>query len=247
MSAEPTVAPADAETRPNVYARNQPELRELQQHFDAHFAGHDVLDVGCGKVLAVDLGSEVHVVGMDVSPAAMADNHNVDEAFVGDVQRDRLPPAAFDAVLCWDVLEHLDDPAAALANMTTALRPGGLLVLGTPHLWSAKALLTKATPHAFHVWAYRRLLGYPEAGRPGRAPFPAPLRLVLAPGRLGRLLGAQGLELIHRRLYGSDVTDRLPRAVAGPLDVAMEAVERLSRGRVDPALSEALYLFRKPA
>lgn len=231
--------------RPNVYARNQPELQELQRHFDAHFHGTDVLDVGCGKVLAVDLGPAVRVVGMDVSPEAMADNHNVDEAFVGDVQRDPLPTGAFDAVLCWDVLEHLDDPAAALVNMTTALRPGGLLVLGTPHLWSLKALVTKLTPHAFHVWVYKRLLGYPEADRPDRAPFPAPLRVVLEPARLTRLLASEGLEPVHQRLYGSDVGGRLPRPAAKALATVMATTRALTRGRVDPELSEALHLFRK--
>lgn len=39
---------------------------------------------------------------------------------------------AFDTVVCLNVLEHVADPAAALAHMTHALAPGGRLVLYVP-------------------------------------------------------------------------------------------------------------------
>jgi SAM-dependent methyltransferase len=40
---------------------------------------------------------------------------------------------AFDAVLCSEVLEHLDNDRAALAELRRVLRPGGRLVVTVPH------------------------------------------------------------------------------------------------------------------
>lgn len=39
---------------------------------------------------------------------------------------------SFDVVLCTEVLEHLPDPVAAIAELTRVLRPGGLLLLTAP-------------------------------------------------------------------------------------------------------------------
>jgi SAM-dependent methyltransferase len=50
----------------------------------------------------------------------------------GDLQRLALPDAAFDAAVCAEVLEHLDDDAAALAVLARVLRPGGLLIVTVP-------------------------------------------------------------------------------------------------------------------
>ncbi|MBV9744051.1 MAG: class I SAM-dependent methyltransferase [Acidobacteriia bacterium] len=39
----------------------------------------------------------------------------------------------YDAVTTWDVIEHVEDPRGFLESMTKLLRPGGLLVVGTPN------------------------------------------------------------------------------------------------------------------
>jgi SAM-dependent methyltransferase len=39
----------------------------------------------------------------------------------------------FDVILCSEVLEHLEDPNAAVRNMTAALSRGGLIVITVPH------------------------------------------------------------------------------------------------------------------
>ena len=40
--------------------------------------------------------------------------------------------AEFDAIVCLSVLEHLPDPAAAVAAMHRALKPGGSALIGVP-------------------------------------------------------------------------------------------------------------------
>jgi SAM-dependent methyltransferase len=50
----------------------------------------------------------------------------------GDLERLDLPDEAFDGAVCAEVLEHLDDDAAALGELARVLRPGGLLVVSVP-------------------------------------------------------------------------------------------------------------------
>jgi 2-polyprenyl-3-methyl-5-hydroxy-6-metoxy-1,4-benzoquinol methylase len=40
-----------------------------------------------------------------------------------------LPDRAFDAVVCWDVIEHVRDPRLVLAELARVLRPGGTALL----------------------------------------------------------------------------------------------------------------------
>jgi SAM-dependent methyltransferase len=57
-------------------------------------------------------------------------NEHVD--MLADVYRLPFRAAAFDVVLCTEVLEHLHTPALALREMYRVLKPGGELLLTTP-------------------------------------------------------------------------------------------------------------------
>ncbi|MBI5106345.1 MAG: class I SAM-dependent methyltransferase, partial [Solirubrobacterales bacterium] len=57
------------------------------------------------------------------------------------------------AVTLWHVLEHVDDPAAALRAIRSWLPPGGTLVVGVPNLGSWQARV--GGPRWFHLDAPR--------------------------------------------------------------------------------------------
>ncbi len=62
----------------------------------------------------------------------------------------RLPSSVagpFDAVTAWDVIEHLDDPRAALAAVRERLRPGGWLFVSSP---DAGSLVGRALGRHWH-------------------------------------------------------------------------------------------------
>lgn len=100
--------------------------------------GTDVLDVGCGPgTITADIARLVapgSVVGLDAAGDAVAaaeqDHRAVNLAFrVGDVYRLDAPDASFDVVHAHQVLQHLADPVAALAEMRRVCRPGGVVAV----------------------------------------------------------------------------------------------------------------------
>jgi len=50
----------------------------------------------------------------------------------GSLETVELPPASFDLITMWDVLEHLPDPKGALLRCGSLLKDGGYLALTTP-------------------------------------------------------------------------------------------------------------------
>lgn len=43
-----------------------------------------------------------------------------------------FPPRSFDAVVCTDVIEHVENPFAVINNIARILRPGGLIIISCP-------------------------------------------------------------------------------------------------------------------
>lgn len=153
-----------------------------------------VLDAGCGRRSDPSIPADAHVTGFDLQAEGMALDARLDERVVGDLQTTRLPQARYDLIICHDVLEHLDDPFAALENMARALRPGGDLRVGVPHVFAPKSLAAKFTPYWFHLWVYRHVFGRKHAGEPGYGPFPTVLRWTLHPRMLTARARRFGLE-----------------------------------------------------
>jgi SAM-dependent methyltransferase len=75
------------------------------------------------------------VVGNDVSAeaAAYARERFGLEVIEGPLEEAALEPASFDAVYLVDIVEHLYDPAAALASVRAALKPGGAVLVQVPY------------------------------------------------------------------------------------------------------------------
>ena len=118
-----------------------------------HCAGRDVLDAGCGVGYGTAFLAEAarHVLGVDRSEEAIGyarsryARPNV-EFEVADLAA--LPSAddAFDAVCCFETIEHLRDQTAFLEEVRRVLRPGGAFLVSTPRADAT----TDAPENPFH-------------------------------------------------------------------------------------------------
>ena len=92
-----------------------------------------ILDVGCGVGLFRGLLDQVpfrRYVGVDVSSAAIEQAlvHKYDRTEFIAVEVTDIESAAFDIVLCNEMLYYVDDPSEFLTSVRRVLRPGGHLL-----------------------------------------------------------------------------------------------------------------------
>ena len=208
-----------------------------------------VLEAGCGETPSpIGVGDGALMVGIDISERQLARNSWAHEKIRGDIQTYDFPDADFDVVVSWDVLEHLPRPEQALARLARAVKPGGLLVVKIPNLFSAKGLITKLTPYSFHVWVYKHVFGYTDPGVDDRPPFPTFLRRSITPPALVRFAGAHGLAIEMFGTFEADKQTNVRRRykVTGtPWRLICRCVKVVSRGWVEPEGTELIAVFRR--
>ncbi len=97
-----------------------------------------VLDVGCGEggaAGALRAADASWISGIEImpEPAARA-AERYDEVRVGDaLEMLGEVTGPFDTILCYDVLEHLVDPAALVRRLREVVSPGGRLHISVPN------------------------------------------------------------------------------------------------------------------
>ena len=182
-----------------LHKLNPVRLSYIRDRIDAHWltdsrdlkplAGKRALDVGCGAGLLAEplarMGAAV--TGVDAAPEniAAARAHAAGQGLGIDYHAGELaalPPATFDLVTSMEVVEHVTDPAAFIAELASRLAPGGLMILSTPNRTAlSKLLLVEAAerigavPRGTHDWDQ-----------------------FLKPEELTALLAAAGLEVVDR-------------------------------------------------
>jgi 2-polyprenyl-6-hydroxyphenyl methylase / 3-demethylubiquinone-9 3-methyltransferase len=187
----------DAHDDPVALLRAESRLRNpwVAANIYRSFGRHArVLDVGCGAgFLSNYLAREgFEVTGLDASQASLDVAVRHDETrkaryLLGDAMRLPFADASFDVVCAMDFLEHVEDPAAIVAEVSRVLRPGGIFFFHTfnrnPLAWlviiKGVEWFVKNTPRHMHV-----------------------LRLFIKPRELERMCEAHGLAL--RVLHGSE-------------------------------------------
>ena len=158
-----------------LHRLNPVRLRYLREQVDAHWRldaasftpleGKAALDIGCGAGLLTEplarLGATV--TGIDAAPEniAAAKAHAAGQRLSIGYRAGELAEVAgqFDLVTSMEVIEHVADPAAFVAQLAARLTPGGLLIVSTPNRTplSRLAMITLgeglgAIPKGTHDW-----------------------------------------------------------------------------------------------
>jgi SAM-dependent methyltransferase len=190
-----------------------------------------LLDVGCatGEFLLAARARGWEVSGLDISPIAAERARRLTGAaiHVGPLDTAPYPPASFDAITLWEVIEHAPSPRRYLARVAALLRPGGVVALSTPNL---------------------RSLAYRLAGREWSAIGPNEHLYYFAPRTIGRLLASVGLAVERCSTLGAG-GDAWSIWLRHPRLQALAPVVRRLGGPIIHAfgLGETLYVIaRRP-
>ena len=111
-------------------------------------AGDTVLDIGCGEgrhSIGLYVDREVNAIGIDLSMEDMKTAKNRIKDFsitetntsscvfsAGDIKSLPFEDNLYDAVICSEVLEHLESLDDAVSEIVRVLKPGGVLAVSVP-------------------------------------------------------------------------------------------------------------------
>ena len=110
-------------------------------------AGQLLLDMGCGEgrhSIGALLETPANVIGIDLSfedlitaKSRLNDfdlsGHDTFCTFgVGNIKNIPIENASLDAVMCSEVLEHVDSPKESIQELVRVLKPGGVMALSVP-------------------------------------------------------------------------------------------------------------------
>jgi SAM-dependent methyltransferase len=120
-----------------------------------YYAKGRVLDAGAGRMAWRSL---LQMRASEYVATDCAQTHP-DIALVADLTKGLpLDDGSFDTIFCCSVLEHVEDPFAAMAELSRLLRPGGNLIISVPfryYLHGAPADYFRFTPFGVALMAQK--------------------------------------------------------------------------------------------
>lgn len=115
--------------------------------------GKRVLDAGCGTAYGTALlaaAGATEVVGVDLAEGVLdsvrAEMPESVELRVADLTDLEIEDASFDLVVCFEVIEHFEEPQAVLDQLARVLAPGGVLLVSSPN----RGVYPPGNPHHHH-------------------------------------------------------------------------------------------------
>jgi SAM-dependent methyltransferase len=161
-----------------------------------------------------------------------------DDVITGDLRTVPVPQRAYDVVYCALLLERVHHVELVLDRLTSALKPGGLLLVRTGDRNSAAALLDRVLPGIVRKAVWSRF----RPGIPG--PFTPVYEKAVCDEGIASYVLMHGLVIAAR---ASELTrPKRPAGLSSSVRITCAVISWLSRGRFDDSHDELLYVIRKP-
>jgi len=152
---------------PNALHEQYQFLNVLQEHVKP---GMRWLDAGCGHTLVPPwirgakeieerlVGTASSVIGCDIDPCSLEKESRITR--VGcTLEQLCFPSEHFDLITSNMVVEHLANPEKVFREFHRVLKPGGTVLLLTPNMLHWTMLISRFTPHWFHVLIRAKIMG----------------------------------------------------------------------------------------
>ncbi len=114
-----------------------------------------LLDIGCssGSFLEYIRSEDWKLYGIEMSAegAKTARERSGAQVYVGTVLDAPFPSGSFDAITCFDVLEHLYEPRAIMTRVAEWLRPQGIFYVLVPNINSAESRVFRSYWHGLEL------------------------------------------------------------------------------------------------
>jgi SAM-dependent methyltransferase len=225
-----------------------PKLQSVVDVLIQHRQPFKVLEIGCGSCSHIEIPQNSYIVGIDISQKQLDRNEILNEKILADAETYDFPESEFDLIVCWWILEHLSQPEKVLDNCRKALKKDGIMVLAIPNVMSLKGLITKYTPHVFHVWFYRYIFGEKLAGVDDRLPFKTFLRFSISPESVNQFALKNNLSVERLHTYENPRQTKL-RARHWLIDTAWKmmapVIKAVSFGKIDAELTDFIIVMKK--
>lgn len=160
-----------------------------------------VLEAGGGSVSHFDLPEGCRLLTLDILAGQLLRNETKTYKIQGDLHKIPLHDNSVQQVVCFNVIEHLDDPDSALNEMLRILNSGGVLILGFPDRNSLKGIITRFTPTWFHRLYYRWIVRKPDSGDGHFDVFSTTFRGIVSGNKMKRWLSSQNMHLLYYSEY----------------------------------------------
>jgi 2-polyprenyl-3-methyl-5-hydroxy-6-metoxy-1,4-benzoquinol methylase len=148
---------------PDIYQRARQDLPERCLYWLRTLLAYKlppgrVLELGSahGGFVALMRWAGFDALGLEMSPWVVDfARHAFDvPMLLGLLEEQELPSASFDAIVLYDVLEHLDSPLSTMRRCTELLKPDGVIIVQTPCYPEGKTyadLLSQHDPFLAHI------------------------------------------------------------------------------------------------
>jgi len=143
------------------------------------------------------------------------------------------------------VLEHIKRADIVVENFVKWAKPDGIIIIRIPDPHSVKGYITRVSPHWFHVFYYRFILGRKNAGKPGYPPYPTFYHPIVSRSGMRRFCNDGGNNIVLDGEYGDAYHWEGRDSLKTLIHMFKKVINIISIGFLSDKHTNLLFILRK--